>query len=163
MLAAFALGLGMGRAVWPREMLVTKVVPRREVVEKVVEVEVPVIEERVVIREVPVVKTRVVYRDRPAPPQPAHEVSGQPLVPTQVVKADELVVSLNANLVTVHPVVSREVHPVTIVHEPATAPDRPQPEGDGGAGAHEDRVALDVMLAQNSSRAQRRAGWGGRQ
>ena len=44
-LAAFALGLSMGRAVWPREMVVTKVVPKREVVEKVVEVEVPVIEE----------------------------------------------------------------------------------------------------------------------
>ena len=91
---AFALGLGMGRVVWPREMVVTKVVPKREVVEKVVEVQVPVIEERVVVREVPVVKTRVVYRDRPAPPQPAPEVSGQPLLPTEVVKADEFVVSL---------------------------------------------------------------------
>jgi anti-sigma factor RsiW len=151
--AAFAVGLGMGRMLWPTEVVMTKLVPKREVVQKVVEVEVPVVKERVVVREVPVVRTRVVYRDRPAVPALTVEATGELAVPPAPVKADEFVVSLNANLVTVHSVVSREVHPVTVIEQPKAEQDQGEPEKGAQQDAREAPPADGVMLAQNHARA----------
>ncbi|MBL7224298.1 MAG: hypothetical protein ISS72_10630 [Candidatus Brocadiae bacterium] len=58
----FCGGLWSGRAAWPTERVVERVVEVPKVVEKLVPV--TVVEEREVVREVPVVRTRVVYRDR---------------------------------------------------------------------------------------------------
>jgi len=58
----FCGGLWAGRAAWPTERVVERVVEVPTVVEKLVPV--TVVEEREVVREVPVVQTRVVYRDR---------------------------------------------------------------------------------------------------
>jgi len=89
-LAAFCVGLFAGRSVWPREVIQVNRV--REVVEKVVKVEVPVVKERVVVKRVPVVRTRVVYREREAPPLPEAaemtppkqaEIKREPVVPEQ--------------------------------------------------------------------------------
>jgi hypothetical protein len=65
--AALLVGLGAGRWLWPRQVTVTQVKTVTEVRERIVEVEVPVVqvEERVVVKRVPVTRTEVVYRDPP--------------------------------------------------------------------------------------------------
>jgi predicted anti-sigma-YlaC factor YlaD len=80
LLLVFGLGLLAGRELWPREVVRVERVP--QVVERIVEREVRVVEERVVVERVPVVRTRIVYRDRPAesattdlPPAPAEPVA----------------------------------------------------------------------------------------
>lgn len=145
-LAAFVLGTQLGRTLWPEQVVVTKLVPRTEVVERIVEVKVPVVQERVVVKQVPVVRTRVVYRDRPVPQQPALQTGAPP----EPVKADELVVSLNASLVTVHPVVSREVHPVTVVVEPDTDPGQEEPDRGARGDVREEGTQPALVLAQNT-------------
>jgi hypothetical protein len=68
--AIFCLGLLAGRWAFPREVVTERIV-QAPAQERVVRVEVPVVQERIVVRErvvtreVPVVRTRVVYRDRP--------------------------------------------------------------------------------------------------
>jgi hypothetical protein len=138
LLAAFAVGILAGRAAFPREVPVTQVVTRPQVVERVVKVPVPVVRERVVVRNVPMVRTRVVYRDRPVPVT----------VPAVPVKVEQLVVPVDASAVTFRPVFVRELQPVTVVDRT-----QPAPESDGNrSGARGDlgepRFVPAVRLAQ---------------
>ncbi len=119
----FCLGLWTGREAWPREVTVTRVVTRPEIVER--RVEVPVVKERVVVERVPVVKTRVVYRDRVVP-----AAQPQPHAPPEPVKAEEVVVRLDATPSPATSLVSHEIHSVTAVDQ--TSPSsRPAVLGDG--------------------------------
>jgi len=125
----FALGMAVGRQAWPREVTVTQVVDRPQVVEKRVEVTVPVpvVEERVVVRTVPVVRTRVVYRDSPA-------VIAAPLATPDVAPG-----ASSSILLAFEPVVSQELQSITDVRLPApreTEPAGAPPSGD--AAAHND-------------------------
>lgn len=118
----FCLGLWTGRAAWPREVTVTRVVTEPKVVERTVEV--PVVRERVVIKRVPVVKTRVVYRDRAVPVAPR-----PPDVVPEPVKAEEVVVRLDAVPSSAASLVSHEIHSVTAVEQTSPSP-RPTVLGD---------------------------------
>ncbi len=116
----FALGALAGRSAWPRTVEVTRLVERPTVVEKVVEVEVPVevVRERVVERRVPV--TRIVYRDRAAAGAPtAEEPSPEPReaavrVVTGGGENGQLPWTATIGPRTSVPVVSYEVRPATI-------------------------------------------------
>jgi anti-sigma factor RsiW len=112
----FCLGLWAGRAAWPREVTLTRIVAKPEIVEKTVEVpvEVTVVKERIVIKRVPVVKTRVVYRDRAVPTAPP-----LPAVAPGPVKAEEVVVRLDATPSAATSLVSHEIHSVTDVEQPS--------------------------------------------
>lgn len=118
----FCLGLWTGRAAWPREVTVTRTETEPKIVERTVEV--PVVKDRVVIKRVPIVRTRVVYRDRvvPAAPRP-------PDVVPEPVKAEEVVVRLDAMPSSAASLVSHEIHSVTAV-EQASPSSRPAGLGD---------------------------------
>ena len=64
LLAVFFIGVGAGRWLWPRQVVLTQIIKVPEVRERIVEVEVPVVTDHVVVKRVPVIKTRIVYRDR---------------------------------------------------------------------------------------------------
>jgi len=119
----FGLGLSTGRCLSPREVQVLRVVTETKIVEK--RIQVPVVEERTVIKRVPVVKTRVVYRDRVVP----GTAGPRPGVPHEPVKAEEVVVRLDATPSSATSLVSHEIHPVTAVEHaspsarPAVLPD----------------------------------------
>ena len=131
-LSVFCLGLLAGRSIWPQQVTVTQVVAKPQVVEKIVKVrvpvEVPVVTERVVVKRVPVVRTKVVYRDRlvpaAAPVQPVGppplEYTTEPPAPRQPVKADEVIVRLDAPRMPARSSVSNEIHAVTLAQETAT-------------------------------------------
>jgi len=105
-IVAFSVGLGAGRTVWPRELIV-KVT---EVHEKIVEVEVPVIKERVVVKHVPVYKTRIVYRHREVPEAtPVAERQREP------VKCDEILVYLPSIPIAATARVTEEVQPAEVL------------------------------------------------
>ncbi len=130
----FGLGLWAGGSLWPREVQVVRVVTETKIIEK--SIEVPVVEERIVIQRVPVVKTRVVYRDRPVPATPGPQAG----VPHEPVKADEVVVRLDAVPSSASSLVSHEIHSVTAVEQapqssrPAALPDElPEPGGEESA------------------------------
>jgi hypothetical protein len=136
----FVLGVGTGRAVWPQRLVETEVVTRTEVEEKIVKVEVPVIKEVLVEKRVPIVRTRIVYRDRAEPGRGGD-------VPAGPVKADEVVFRVDAEPTAAPAVVSREIHPVTVV-EPE-APDAAPAEPEHGArdAAPDELAAVPVMVA----------------
>ena len=111
-IVAFSVGLGAGRTVWPREVIVTKTVKVPEVHEKIVEVE--VLKERVVVKHVPVYKTRIVYRDREVEklvPVMAATLNPEP------VKLDEFISYVASNPVPPAVQVSEEIKPTTVIGE----------------------------------------------
>ena len=77
--AVFASGVSVGRGLFPREIVTTRVVVEPRIEERVVEAPREIIRERVVDRIVPVVRERVVYRQAPREsgpgggPRPAEE------------------------------------------------------------------------------------------
>lgn len=144
----FCLGLWAGRTAWPREVTVTRIVAEPQIVEKTVEVpvEVTVVKERVVIKRVPVVKTRVVFRDRAAPTAPR-----PPAVPAEPVKAEEVVVRLDATPSPATSLVSHEIHSVTDVQQ-ASPSARPAVLGGGSPDeSHEENAMLVAWRPQLSA------------
>jgi hypothetical protein len=150
LLLAFAAGLGAGRALWPREVAVTKVVTRREVVERPVKVEVPVPAEHSVVKHVPVVKRRIVYRDRPAAAQPAAEPETRGGRTPRVDGVLGLSAPLEVEVLAIHPVLRREVQPAAVVGEAAEETGPTAPPRDARASAGADQGAESVMLAQTA-------------
>lgn len=137
---AFALGVGTGRAVWPQRVVQTEVVTRTEAVERIVEVEVPVVREVVVEKRVPIVRTRIVYRDRAGPGRGGD-------VPAGPVKADEVVFRVDAEPTAAPAVVSREIHPVTVVEPEAPDAAPAEPERGAREAAPGGLAAVPVMVA----------------
>ncbi|MBM3475738.1 MAG: zf-HC2 domain-containing protein [Armatimonadetes bacterium] len=140
---AFAFGVLVGRAVWPRERVVTRVVEKRVPVK--------------VIREVPVVRTRVVYRDRVVRvpqrsvvhPEPAS--AGEPRAP---VKLAEIVVRLDARTGEApSTVVSRELADARTVDDAAPDPRPAQPERAPGSDATGATPAAGLRFAAVSGGA----------
>ncbi len=122
LIAIFVGGIYAGRAVWPREVIVTNTVKVPEVREKIVEVEVPVIQEKVVIKRVPVYKTRIVYRDREVEklvPVVMPAEAPAPLTPDQFVTPPET----EPLMTTV--TVFQETRPAQLAEE--VEPEQPEP------------------------------------
>jgi len=147
LLLAFAAGLGAGRTVWPRAVTLTKVVTQHEVVERSVEVPVPVVTTQVVIKRVPVVTTRVVYRDRPAAGEAAaeSEVHG---VPGEMPGA---AAPPHVELIAIHPVLRREVRPAAVIDQAVGKADQPEPLADSQPRIATGPVGQTVMVAQTVS------------
>lgn len=140
---AFAVGLVIGRSAWPTEVVVTRTVPGPEIVGKTVRVQVPVVEERVVVKPVPVVKTRVVYRDRPTPTAGITDSSAL----AGGYGARELPGPGEVEVVSVQPVLRREIEPAAVVERPVDDIPTPEPAADGRADLGSDRVADSMMVA----------------
>ena len=144
-IVAFSLGLGAGRTVRPREVIVTKTVKVPEVRKQIVKVEVPVIQERVVVKRVPVYKTRIVYRERETIPLiPVAERQREP------VKCDEILVRLPSSPIAATAHVSEEVQPAGVLgagesdETPPTQGHWQPPDGGTECGA-------EMVIAQNLS------------
>ena len=144
LLLAFATGVGAGRTIWPRAVTVTKVVTQHEVVERSVEVPVPVVKEQVVVKRVPVLTTRVVYRDRPAPREGAAE--------SEILRASREMRRAapppEVELIAVHPVVRREFQPAAVIDEGGSESDQSEPMADGGPRIATGPAAQTIMAAQ---------------
>ena len=116
-IVAFSAGLGAGRTVWPREVIVTKTVKIPEVHEKIVEV--PVVKERIVVKRVPVYKTRIVYRDREVEKLAwgltNYRAYGEREPLPGPVKCDEIVVCLPSIPIAATAHVSEEVQPAEVL------------------------------------------------
>ena len=161
LLLAFALGVGAGRTAYPREVMVPRVVTRTEVVEKRVDVPVEIIRERVVVKRVPVVNTKIVYRDRgmttaePGPPwsdtetvlalPPNAEATSEPIATGGPALPGDATVML------VRPVISREIHPVTVAGTPPSESEDDEYGSRTPPGARGLRTAKDVTLARGTA------------
>ena len=142
-IVAFSLGLGAGRTVWPREVIVSQTVLVSDVREKIVEVERPVIKERVVVKRVPVIKERIVYLHRDAP-----EITAVAEEQQQPVKCDEILVYLPSSPIAATAHVSEEVQPAEVLdagesdETPSTQGHWQPPDGAPECGA-------EMVIAQN--------------
>ncbi len=148
LIVTFATGLYAGRAVWPREVIVTKTVKVPEVREKIVKVEVPVIKERVVIKRIPVIKERIVYRDRevekPVPVVTPAETP-TPLTPGQFVTQPETDPSMTA--VTVF----QETRPARLAEEVEPEQLEPTQGRRDSPGTAIAQVITDRITAESSA------------
>lgn len=129
-LAVFAVGIWCGRSAWPREVTVTRVETRPEIVERVVEkvvrVEVPV--------PTPVTRERVVVRTVRVPDRAAAErhVAAGPLTVPPIPP----------------PVITHEITPARIVSRPS-APEPPGPETGSQLDAREPFALARADLARS--------------